>query len=702
MAPSSWTALDLEAVVLSFLLFPLVLLIPGYVAAWGCNLLQFRDRSLLARLAIAIATSIGICPIVTCLLWQFLPPGLFLFYGGSTIAFAALAFRERRIWLSGFTSEIVANRAYLAIVLGWIALSILALIDLQVGRRLYFPTVAYDYTTRAAFTAAIARAGIPPHNPYFFPSRFFALRYHYFWFVLPAVVQQIAQHTVQPVTGIRIDARQAMIAETVWSGLGLLAIVPLYLRFFGAPRPRLKRQMLIGAGLLAVTGLDIIPVLAIEKLFGSFLASIESWNEPISGWVDAVLWVPHHVASLVACLMGFLLLWNAAQSAATRSRCAAAVLAAFMFAGALGTSIYVTFVFALFLFVWMVVAFLNGQRRHAGLILLSGCIALVVSLPWLHETFGPGAGAASGNSIMFAVRRFKLMDNILGLNQPNLRSNLVNLIALPLNYFLELGAFLIFGVIQCARLWRRRHRLFPVDLCSIAMLATSVFVCTFFRSVVIAGNDLGWRGFMPAQFVLLLWGVGLLGNGLFSKAGSRSFLILATLVLGVVGSAYEVSKIRFFPMLWDNDSASIDKWMAPDRNLGARTYGLRALLARLQDLTPPGAVFQHNPDVEPADLFHGMYADRQLAAESLTCGVVFGGSADLCSQRIDTIAALFKDSPAYDASAIDDTCRRLSIDVLVVEDTDKVWRDPSSWVWKRQPLAANDFGRAFACGALSR
>jgi len=39
------------------------------------------------------------------------------------------------------------------------------------------------------------------------------------------------------------------------------------------------------------------------------------------------------------------------------------------------------------------------------------------------------------------------------------------------------------------------------------MLTTSVVICTFVRSSVISYNDLGWRGFMIAQFVLILWSV---------------------------------------------------------------------------------------------------------------------------------------------------------------------------------------------------
>ncbi len=42
------------------------------------------------------------------------------------------------------------------------------------------------------------------------------------------------------------------------------------------------------------------------------------------------------------------------------------------------------------------------------------------------------------------------------------------------------------------------------------MALVSILVCTFLRSGVIANNDLGWRGFLIAQFVLLIRGAQLL------------------------------------------------------------------------------------------------------------------------------------------------------------------------------------------------
>lgn len=683
------------------LLFSLVLLAPGYVIGWALDLLKFRRRLPLTRLAIAVPVSIGICPTVTYYAWRFFPAALPLFYGGCAAGLVLLVFRERRACL-----RLQGGFPYSAVVAGWVAIAILIVVDMQIGHRLYFPTVTYDYALRTAFTSAISRTGVPPHNPYFFPGQFFPLRYHYFWLLLCSLVQKIAGPAVSP--------RQAMLAGTAWCGIGLLAIVPLYLRFFvSGGKADIGRRARIGAALLMVTGLDLCPAL----LFGwfatrGFFADVEWWNvDQISAWVTAVAWVPHHVAGLIACLMGFLLLWDAARLPHQRERVLAVLTAGFMFASAVGLSIFVTFVFAAFLAVWTGIELLRGHCGAAGLICVSGITALLLGMPHLLQLLSgqPGASGTAtvpgGLPLQLAVRHLAIADFSMGLEGGGWRQNLVSLAMLPVNYFLELGFFLIIGIIRCKVMWRTRRNLAEDQLCGFTMAITSVGICTFVRSTVIGFDDLGVRGFLVAQFILLIWGTEMVNRGLLSRGVSpwsggrpnRAFVI-GMLVLGVAGSLYEAMEIRFYPLQSDLGLAALHRGFSADRKLGARTYALRQLYEELKRRTSPDAVFQHNPDTDPQDNYHGLYADRQLAAENSSCAVVFGGDSGLCRDRIREIRALFDNPKSFDSTQIDAACRQLSIDVLVVQPTDHVWQDSGSWVWQRGPMAANDYARAFACG----
>src|SRR5258706_2202379 len=114
--------------------------------------------------------------------------------------------------------------------------------------------MAFDYAVRTPFTASTGTWGLPAQTPFFFPGHTVALRYHYYWLILCALVRQAG--------GLLVSARQAVIAGTLWSGIGLICVVPLYLRLF-SPRAAadIARRSILGIALLGVTGLDILPAL---------------------------------------------------------------------------------------------------------------------------------------------------------------------------------------------------------------------------------------------------------------------------------------------------------------------------------------------------------------------------------------------------------------------------------------------------------
>jgi hypothetical protein len=105
-------------------------------------------------------------------------------------------------------------------------------------------------------------------------------------------VDQLGSELVAP--------RHALIAGAVWCGIALIALIPLYLRFFDPKGPdAIHRRSLIGVGLLAVTGLDLIPVILMTNFGRGLQADMDSWNEVIASWISSVLWAPHHVVALI-------------------------------------------------------------------------------------------------------------------------------------------------------------------------------------------------------------------------------------------------------------------------------------------------------------------------------------------------------------------------------------------------------------------
>jgi hypothetical protein len=68
----------------------------------------------------------------------------------------------------------------------------------------------------------------------------------------------------------------------------------------------------------------------------------------------------------------------------------------------------------------------------------------------------------------------------------------------------------------------------------------------------------------------------------------------------------------------------------------------------------------------------------------------------MCLDVLTPLRQIFT-GPELPFASVQAACEALSIDVLVVKDTDPAWRDRRSWVWRETPLLSNPYSRAFSC-----
>jgi hypothetical protein len=228
------------------------------------------------------------------------------------------------------------------------------------------------------------------------------------------------------------------------------------------------------------------------------------------------------------------------------------------------------------------------------------------------------------------------------------------------------------------------------------MIATSVVTCTFLRSSVIGNNDLGWRGFLFAQFGLLLWAVDVLSGWRSTARGQRVFLTVL-LVLGAAGSVYEGAINRFYPLLADRGTVATLSWLSPDRQAGKRIYAQREAGEWEARATPRNAIVQFNPHVATQDTAAYLYSGRQMVAADENCLSTFGGDPALCPALIATLNRIYPPTGQSAAPTIESVCRALPIDMLGAIDTDPAWSDRRSWVWMQTPVFANNYVRLFRC-----
>jgi len=662
---------DFAGIGLAFLLFSCLTLLPGYTLGWMLNVLRFRQREAHFRFAISVPLSIALGPLMSYFI------GCWISLGAACGFYAALSVAAVPLIVTGRRNRL----PHLWVIAAWCVLATLALSDMQIGRRLYFSVMGLDYAVRTAFVSSISTFGLPAQNPFFYPGHPAFLRYHYFWLIQAALVHKVA--------GPYVDARQALMGGTLWCGIGLISTVVLYLRFFRLGAVRLHRQVLIGIGLLTVTGLDIVPALLLLVLvkcglIGVMSPSMEWWNDQVDGWLYSVLWEPHYVAGVVACLFGFLVISQA--RAGKGERILSGVIAGLAFATSVGAAIYVAFVFALFLIVWSAVVLGKRWYGEFAVLVVAGTTAVLCSLPFLAELRGPGSGGAF---LRLTVRSFLFVDvlaSVLHFTQ-SWQKYLANLLFLPLNYFMELGLFFAVGALEWRRL-RRMETLRRNDLALGLMALVSIVVCTFMRSGVILNNDLGWRGFLIAQFVLLIRGAQLLPG-----VKSKKLLVLA--VLGLAGTVYDQALLRFYPLLSDAKFLPKVPWLAPDEKLGERTYANREAYEWLRAHSKATAMVQQNPVSVVQDSFYELYANRRTAAEDIQCATQFGGDPKACEPLQKAIRPLFLGEPP--PGEFEAVCAALPIDFVTAKDTDAAWGGSDSWVWRHEPIFSNGFARIFPC-----
>ena len=63
------------------------------------------------------------------------------------------------------------------------------------------------------------------------------------------------------------------------------------------------------------------------------------------------------------------------------------------------------------------------------------------------------------------------------------------------------------------------------------------------------------------------------------------------------------------------------------------------------------------------------------------------------------VKRLYPDPGTPASSKISEPCESLPASLIAAKDTDGAWKARDSWVWREQPVFANQFVRLFQCAA---
>lgn len=706
----NYTLQDIAGTLLAFVLFPLVFVFPGYVIGWALDLFEFRKRLPSVQFVMGIALSNALSPILLFLAYRLGTPRLALLcvfaFAATGLTLLAASFRVKR------PAPAPELRRYQRLAIGmsvlWMAFIVLLLVDIQVGDRLYFSGASYDLTTRVAVVDAITRTGVPPVNPGYYPGHPVPLTFlYYFWYILASVIDAAG--------GIYVTAYHAMIASIAWCGIALAATLAVYLRLRShQTSAQIWRRSLLAAQFIAVGGLDFPIVLALlvefKLIFNvlPFQGRIEGWNMPIMSWMNALAWVPHHLAGALACLTGMMIFIHY-RAADLKRQIIAWTLVGLCFASAFGLSVWTLFVFGIFWLVWAVYRLIREQDRRAlwGMA-AAGFLALVFILPFLLDIAG-GSIAGTGKSgfpIAFYVRPFTVSAFLD--SWPPRVVDLVSLFFLPVSYLIELGVYFLVGAIWMQRLRAGYFRDNPYQVPELLLIITSLVVLSFVASRLIAINDLGIRGWLPMQVILIVWATDLVSSRKqvqplslssfpqsIGESGRTRAIIALMLITGLLTTAMEVVTVRTWPMLVDLGVVGFPNELSPDTDLGRRTYDARRAYDFVHESVPAALVIQNNPETV-LDRPAGLYGMHQMGLADRTA---YGLSADQFSALRDEISPAFTGGDSLGWTSVDEICARHGIDVLLYKDTDPIWAYLQVLKTERSPLYENLHYAIFPCGS---
>ncbi len=718
----NYTLVDLtEIAIASLVLYPLVLLLPGYVLGWYTNALDFRARPLVVRLLLSVMVGWAACPAVINLavrsggftfLWA-----LYALMAAAFVASAVGDWRAGRASVASIGWDRWFGRGALAAVGGGVLVALL-LVDVQIGPALFHPHTD-NHVFIAAYSGAIARTGVPPADPFFYDGAAISSAYHYYWHQVPAVVTLLA--------GGSVKAPTAVIAGCVWTLLGLMTVVAVFVRerCGDVVGWMARRRAMIAIGLLAVAGLDIIPI-GLEGvrflLTGHGRDSIyagDFWNIDtfIVSWIGLVIGTPHDTLGVISAFAAFMLIGDACRKAGAGS-IGPGLLAALALATTAGSAIWVALVVAPSFVVYAVIVLTRsdpGGKREFVVLTLIGIGAVVAVGPHLLSLIHLGEqGARSGLPYSLAAVRFTPLERVLDRLQvsvPWVRT-LASLAVLPINYFAELGFLSVVGAVHLKRLAARRGDIPGPDLLLVVVLIASVLVHSLVRSDMLS-HDLR-RAMIPAQMVMLLWSAEMVDAALAEASGAgrrlisvlrsgKHRLMVAMVVLGVMTSVHHVAAQRMIDIVMTHDvldhggplralqSRRLYEWV------GANTDESASVLVSRW----PKYAFGYVPTLRANTIafsFH-LYGNRQAAL--FPVGIRPQGLSKEREERAwPQMRSIFLESPSIDSVAA--SCERLGVTHIVVTHADAVWKAEGSWANTVRPIASTDFARVFDVATMRR
>jgi hypothetical protein len=666
-----YTLFDLGGLAIAALLTVVVLVLPGYAIAAKTNVLGFTAASINRRIALALLVAYAVMPVLQSMAARLF--GLKVAVAIS-LALAAVAVHHARgkLWPQ------LTRHAWSGLAIGFAMLAFLW-IDFAWNGRLYPSLLIADLVKHAATVRALVEAGAaPPTDPFFLRDSLSS--YYYFYYTPSALIEVLG-------LGL-IDSRAAVGGQLYWTAVAVVGLAVTIAERGGFLRAGERVPMLLLLALMACGGFQIISTALLWLGVGfPWPAQVGWYTEEMTSWPLSMVWVPHHLAALLASWTSFLILieaQTASRPLLSRQNAIAVVMAGCGFASACGLSTWVTVGAVATMAVWCISDLLRRRWLPFGLLMASGIAAIAIAALHLFDLMHYRSYGEF--PIAFQVRIFSFAE-LIGDAFGGTHNNLLRFFALPLNYLFVGGIALIGSVIY----WRNHFNAAkPMNETARVLTysaAASLVIGSLFASKIM-NNDLGWRIVLFVQMAALIWTLAVL-MPLWRRAHQTTVarvlstyvprLVMIAFALGYVSVLHDLIAIRgFYPL---------GMWIGDTRRDPFVDYDARQAYLWMAQHTSHEQVFQHNPDLSRA-MAYGLYGRHRTAIADRHNSKLFGPSKDDVAKRLAAVKPVFTDI----ISAVDvrSALTAEGVDAVVVAANDPVWMKQAPWVFASPAMFATN------------
>jgi hypothetical protein len=171
------------------------------------------------------------------------------------------------------------------------------------------------------------------------------------------------------------------------------------------------------------------------------------------------------------------------------------------------------------------------------------------------------------------------------------------------------------------------------------------------------------------------------------------FWASALITLGILTSIQDVIFLRFWPILVDKGIIILPEEIRSDEYLGTKIFEARVGFTLVSQNYSSDTIVQFNPEIG-FDRSLGLY---RMNPTVFSYHTLYGIPSDDIIPLAQQIRQYFS-TENTNWNSLDKACKQYKINILIISDTDEIWRQITHLTETRQPIYSGNHYVFFECG----